>query len=67
MAMNFTLTLLSDERMILSTERMLSPEEVAHIQEVFEEWRNTPQGLLVMAGCVVGHAVDVDLENIGDA
>jgi hypothetical protein len=57
------LTVLKDGRCILSTVRPLQRDEVHRVQEVFNEWRDTPHGVLVVADCAVtGRVADVELD-----
>lgn len=60
----FTLTMLDDGRMILSTERALGREQATRIRDAFVEWRDTPNGIMVIGECVVNKlgAVDVELD-----
>lgn len=51
--MKFTLTLVSDDRMILSTERQLTRYEFEGVLRTFDAWKKTDSAVLVLAECEV--------------
>ena len=60
--MRFTLTVLPDGHMILSTAAEISPEAAKSIRSAWDQWKDTPQGLAIIADCTVQHAKSVEIE-----
>jgi hypothetical protein len=62
--MNFTLTVDAEGRALLTTPLELSPDEYKRIVEAWDRWKQTPQGLAIIASCDVQHVQshEIDLE-----
>lgn len=62
--MRFTLTVSPDGHALLTTPNDLSPDEVRHISEAWDRWKETPQGFAIVGSCDLKHVQshEIDLE-----
>lgn len=58
---DFTLVITPDGHTILTTPKPMSAENARHIRDLFQTWRETPLGSLVVT-CDVVQVVSVDLD-----
>lgn len=59
--MGLTLTLFPDGRALITADEDLTHDAVAHIREMFERWKDTPDGVAILQARVE-HATSVELD-----
>lgn len=56
------LTALDDGRVLLTADRVPSPEQAREWIRAFQAWRETPQGVMVVGACRVQRATEVTID-----